>query len=92
MGIETALLIGAGLAGGMAISGMMPKPPKIDIPKPEKPPQASKTPDRSGVVQANAGAALPGGSLAGNSGTFLTGPSGIDPSALNLGKNTLLGQ
>ena len=28
---------------------------------------------------------------AGASGTMLTGPSGVDPSALNLGKNTLLG-
>jgi len=28
---------------------------------------------------------------AGDSGTMLTGPSGIDPGALSLGKNTLLG-
>ena len=28
---------------------------------------------------------------AGASGTMLTGPQGIDPSTLNLGKNTLLG-
>ncbi|WP_334157912.1 hypothetical protein [Oryzomicrobium sp.] len=27
----------------------------------------------------------------GASGTMLTGPQGVDPSALNLGKNTLLG-
>ena len=33
--------------------------------------------------------AMPGG--AGNS-TLLTGPGGVDPSALTLGKNTLLGQ
>lgn len=31
-------------------------------------------------------------SKTGPSGTMLTGPSGIDPSALSLGKNTLLGQ
>lgn len=29
---------------------------------------------------------------AGASGTMLTGPQGVDPSALTLGKNTLLGQ
>ncbi len=29
---------------------------------------------------------------AGASGTMLTGPAGIDPSALSLGKSTLLGQ
>lgn len=29
---------------------------------------------------------------AGASGTMLTGPQGVDPSALALGKNTLLGQ
>lgn len=28
---------------------------------------------------------------AGSSGTMLTGPQGVDPSALTLGKNTLLG-
>lgn len=41
------------------------------------------------------GAILSGASQsgkAGESGTMLTGPAGIDLSSLNLGKNTLLGQ
>lgn len=43
----------------------------------------------------DAGAMLAGNQQAGNMGgggaTLLTGPQGVDPSALNLGKNTLLG-
>lgn len=30
--------------------------------------------------------------MSGNSSTFLTGPAGIDPSTLNLGRNTLFGR
>lgn len=52
-------------------------------------PQAAKTPDRAGVGGATAGAAGPGGATG---GTFLTGPAGVDPNSLNLGRNTLLGQ
>ena len=44
----------------------------------------AKTPDLSAIM-ANAQ------QRGGPSGTMLTGPSGIDPSALNLSKNTLLG-
>lgn len=45
-----------------------------------------KQPDVAGIVQA-AGQ----GSQGGASGTMLTGPTGVDPNALSLGKNTLLG-
>lgn len=55
--------------------------------KPDAKPQASKTPDRPAMSAANAAMGAKG-----NSGTFLTGPSGVDPSTLNLGKNTLLGE
>ena len=45
-----------------------------------------KRPDIAGAL---ASAMLAG--KAGSSGTMLTGPGGIDPSALQLGKSTLLG-
>lgn len=62
-----------------------PPPP----PAPEKPPQAAKSPT---VAQARTKAtnnAVTGGTP---SGTFQTGPSGIDDNDLLLGKNKLLGQ
>lgn len=45
-----------------------------------------KKPDTAANVSA-----LQQAAKAGASGTMLTGPSGIDPSTLNLGKTTLLG-
>ncbi len=45
-----------------------------------------KSPDSGALYSANAQAAKNG-----PSGTMLTGPSGVDPSALLLGKQTLLG-
>ena len=45
-----------------------------------------KQPDVAGIMQA-AGQ----GSQGGPTGTMLTGPTGVDPNALSLGKNTLLG-
>ncbi len=45
-----------------------------------------KQPDVAGIMQA-AGQGAGGGP----SGTMLTGPTGVDPNALSLGKNTLLG-
>lgn len=52
-----------------------------------KPPQAAKSPDLAAISAMNAKA---GGQ--GNGSTFLTGAQGIDPSSLNLGRNSLLGQ
>lgn len=46
-----------------------------------------KRPDISAILSA---AQMAG--RAGASGTLLTGPGGVNPSALSLGKNTLLGQ
>ena len=46
----------------------------------------AKTPDIGALLSGNQQAAKGGAS-----GTMLTGPQGVDPSALNLGKNTLLG-
>lgn len=53
-------------------------------------PQASKAPTVQAVQSGQAGAGQAGGSP-GVAQTFLTGASGVDPSLLNLGKNTLLG-
>lgn len=50
-------------------------------------PQGPKAPDRPVIAAANMAA-----NSKGNASTFLTGPGGVDPSSLNLGKNTLLGQ
>lgn len=65
---------------------------KAQIPTPAPPPQAAKAPERTNMMAANMAAARAGGAQAGNSGTFLTGPAGVDSGKLNLGKNTLLGQ
>ena len=51
--------------------------------------QADMQFNRANQRLANDAGTMPGG--AGNS-TLLTGPGGVDPSALTLGKNTLLGQ
>lgn len=53
-------------------------------------PQASKAPTVQAVQGGQAGAGQAGGSP-GVAQTFLTGASGVDPSLLTLGKNTLLG-
>ena len=45
-----------------------------------------KRPDLNALMTANRDAAKAGGS-----GTMLTGPAGIDPNQMLLGKNTLLG-
>lgn len=95
MGIEMGI---AAIAGMAMATAMAPKMPNIKVPDPVKPPdpiaksQSAKAPDRAASANANAAAAAPGGALSGNSGTFLTGPTGIDPSTLNLGKNVLLGE
>ncbi len=54
-------------------------------------PQAAKQVEADPVKQKNAMLAAATGALAGNNSTLLTGSSGVDPSGLNLGKNTLLG-
>ncbi|WP_234818958.1 hypothetical protein [Cupriavidus metallidurans] len=47
----------------------------------------AKAPDIAAMLTGNQNAAAGGGA-----GTMLTGPSGVNPTALQLGKNTLLGQ
>lgn len=55
---------------------------------------AAEATNRANTKRADTGAALDSAIQAGKagaSGTMLTGPQGIDPAALNLSKNTLLG-
>lgn len=55
---------------------------------------ADEATNRSNQKRANTGAILDAATQAGKggaSGTMLTGPQGIDPNLLNLGKSTLLG-
>lgn len=84
MGVSAAaaaFVVGAGLS---AWAGSKNKP---NIPQA---PQASQVPDANADLTKNAGTGQSGGSP-GVAQTFLTGPGGIDPSLLNLGKATLLG-
>lgn len=53
--------------------------------------QAAKAPTSTSIQQGVLGIGQAGGAP-GAASTLLTGPGGIDPSKLNLGKNTLLGQ
>lgn len=64
-----------------------------DIPKPAAPagtPQSSTVPDATKVGGDMSGTGQAGGAP-GVSQTMLTGPGGVDPNTLNLGKNSLLG-
>lgn len=72
---------------GAAIATTANKAHKPNIPAK---PQASAVPDANSDITKNAGTGQAGGD-AGVAQTFLTGPGGIDPSLLNLGKTTLLG-
>lgn len=56
--------------------------------------QAERDFNRANAKKPNVGAIVVGNQqagLAGQAGTMLTGPTGIDPTKLELGKNTLLG-
>lgn len=56
--------------------------------------QAEREFNRANAKKPNVGAIVAGNQqagLAGQAGTMLTGPTGIDPTKLELGRNTLLG-
>lgn len=72
-------------------SMMAPSPQMPQAAAPQKPPQMPKTPEIAPMKRQNAMGALTG-PFAGAASTFLTGPKGIDPATLSLGKSTLLGQ
>lgn len=89
MGISatTVAAVAAVAGAGAAIySAANQKQPKVT-----PPPQASQTPTPQGQLAAMKGLGATGGAP-GVASTFLTGSGGIDPSMLNLGKSTLLGQ
>jgi hypothetical protein len=80
------------VGGYLASKNMQPDVPQPQATEPAKPPSKQaegKQPDTKAMAGANAN---PSGINAGPASTFLTGPSGIDPSQLTLGRNTLLGQ
>lgn len=86
----TLMTVGAAMAGGMILAKSMAKVPGMpQIQKAEPPPQAAKAPEQTVARGTNTGFA-PGPIAAG--GTMLTGGGGINPGALTLGRNTLLGQ
>ena len=74
------------LEGGGGGKTKPPPPP----PPPAPPPQAAKAPDAD-IVRSKNKKAMSGGMEAGPGTTFLTGPSGVNPDDLTLGRNTLLG-
>lgn len=78
---------------GLAASSMMKQSPKMPTAaEPTAPPQAAQRPDQQAMrsnAAGNAGGPRP--TSAGNQGTQLTGPSGVSPDMLTLGKSTLLG-
>jgi len=89
----------AGLAGGALLTALMPgqkapkqssllTPPMAQAAQPAG--QASRTPDYNAMKNRNQQQES-AGPMAGLSSTFLTGPSGVDPSKLKLGRATLLG-
>lgn len=84
MGISAAA---AAFVVGAGLSVMASKNNKPNIPAT---PQASQVPDANTDLSKEAGTGQAGGNP-GVAQTFLTGPGGVDPSLLNLGKSTLLG-
>jgi hypothetical protein len=82
--------VALGLAGGALLGSMANKSKTPPMQAATPPPQASKAPDASTVAAGQAGTGQAGGAP-GVAQTFLTGPGGIDPSLLQLGKQTLLG-
>jgi len=100
MGIETALMLSAGAAvAGVVQSSIAAKDSKNANKQAQANADATlkkqteatnkanqKKPDTSAIIDAVMQAGKTGAS-----GTMLTGPTGVDPNALALGKTTLLG-
>lgn len=86
----------AGLAGGVLLSALMPSPKAPKQPtllaQPATAPQgqAARAPDYNAMQSRNQQRES-AGPMAGPSSTFLTGPAGVDPTKLKLGRTTLLG-
>lgn len=84
--------VASGAANAVFNKPSAPAAPPVQAAAP--PPQASKRPDAGAGRTSGApgGAGGPGGFASGVGSTLLTGPSGVAPGLLNLGKSTLLGQ
>lgn len=92
-GTAATLATATGIFGASKLAGsLLTGEQSAKVATPEKPPQVAKAPDRKAISDASMMAAMPGGPMAGNAGTFLTGPGGVPSGSLELGKNTLLGQ
>ncbi len=79
-----------GIGASLLYSALnQPDSPSSSVQAPPKT-QASQIPDAAGTRTALTGAAQ-GGGAPGIAQTFLSGTGGVDPSLLQLGRNTLLG-
>ncbi|MET3122618.1 hypothetical protein AAKU67_002220 [Oxalobacteraceae bacterium GrIS 2.11] len=102
-GVAAGAAGGSALTGSQALTGaqtalsgvnlaktLLAPTPHIAAPSAPPPtPQAAQAPN-SNMISASLGGGL-GASTPGVAQTLLTGGGGVDPSTLNLGKNTLLG-
>lgn len=81
-GAEIAIIAGSTVSAASALSQKAPSMPAV--PELAKPPEAPKTPARDPYSQMNKKAAGQG-----PSSTALTGPGGVDPTTLSLGRSSL---
>lgn len=88
---STALTIGSLLGGALGSQSGSDMPDAPSAPPPAPALQGGIAPDAAGITKGLQSSMGPGGADAGNSTTFLTGASGVDPNKLSLGKATLLG-
>lgn len=88
---STALTIGSLLGGALGSQSGSGMPDAPSAPPPAPALQGGIAPDAAGITKGLQSSMGPGGADAGNSTTFLTGASGVDPNKLSLGKATLLG-
>lgn len=88
-----SVVAAASLAGGLFGGALLGQAMKPKLPSPPEPPptasaqQAAKNPSWLGMRRQNAQQAANQGPAS----TLLTGPRGIDPNTLTLGRTTLLG-
>lgn len=85
--------IGLGIGSlvlSQALKPSMPKTPDIPAVKPVPEAQADKAPTYD-ALKANRTNTARGSGFSTADSTLLTGPAGVDPNALNLGKSVLLG-
>jgi hypothetical protein len=82
MGVPLMPLL-APVLGAVFSSMLAPKQQSAAAPEVSPPPQPTRAPDQAAIRKQPIAAS--------GTGTMLTGPQGVDPNSLQLGKNTLLG-